>query len=1021
MNAPNKQMRRDSGIALLTTLLLMLLMSSLLVGFVLLISSGQKLSGYNNDYSKAFYAAEAGMEKLTADIGTLFDTNYSPTGAQINALTTTPPGLTGINYIQYNGASGYNISFPTDSNGNPLATNNVINSGSYEGMTALQTLYTLNVTARTTSGSEVKLQRTTQTVGIPMFQFGIFSATDLSFFAGPQFSFGGRTATNGNLFLAANPGPLNLTEPVSAYLNVIRTNLSNGYSTSSSYNGAVNVFNGSSTRPLAETEGSLVGTIGSATNPSWPTISLGTADYAGNLRNGATGANQLNLGIVLLGNGTTQPVDMIRRPYVGESASVTNLRYFAQASIQVLLSDNPNDIMSLPCVDTTTQPVNLAQLAVPVTGWTALGGNPAALYTKMNTNNTAGYQTLPVPMAASGAASAATAYTPGGTATLNGNGYWLTTPSGTGFTTGSGLPIVKGYIKIEIQTAYGNPCGTWKDVTLEVLGYGYAGRNINPQGTGLTGTQYGASEPLLALPTTQVLSPYSATFPCQYDVHPNAIIRLERVRDNPSNYTAGNQCGVTVTAGKVTGAPSSPADYWPNALFDTREGTLRDATPGGSLGASPNQISYSQMVTLGGVMQYVEIDAKNLAGYLAGTGVYVGGSGHQAYDSVNAPNDYLIYVSDRRGNYTGSALTNAWPPLSPSNHETGEYGWDDFVNPASANGCPNGTQDTGEDLDGLGSSGFYTYGQNPTYVMDAGAITPVTMSSTTVGTTLSYGQYGLFSLTSPGNLYGTNTSGASANAITANPGCTVTSPSTIWPMDYVIHANEARENPNPFFRRAVKVMDGSLLTGLGTCPGAVPCGLAIATENPAYIQGDLNANSAGGGFNDPNVAVSVNADAVTFLSNGFNDVNTFAFPYANSGGTIVRIATNGTANGAYYRTAIMAGKGVSFPQPTGTAADFGTDGGVHNFLRYIENWGGGTVAGVSISGQALNYRGSIISMYYNRQALGTYKCCTTVYSPPSRGYAFDSEFLTPSLLPPRTPLFRDVNTTGFTQLLLPSQ
>ncbi len=1018
MNAPNKQMRRDSGIALLTTLLLMLLMSSLLVGFVLLISSGQKLSGYNNDYSKAFYAAEAGMEKLTADIGTLFDTNYSPTGAQITALTTTPPGLTGINYIQYNGASGYNITFPTDSNGNPLATNNVINSGSYEGMTALQTLYTLNVTARTTSGSEVKLQRTTQTVGIPMFQFGIFSATDLSFFAGPQFSFGGRTATNGNLFLAANPGPLNLTEPVSAYLNVIRTNLSNGYSTSSSYNGAVNVFNGSSTRPLAETEGSLVGTIGSAANPSWPTISLGTADYAGNLRNGATGANQLNLGIVLLGNGTTQPVDMIRRPYVGESASVTNLRYFAQASIQVLLSDNPTDIMSLPCVDTTTQPVNLAQLTVPVTGWTALGGNPAALYTKMNANNTAGYQTLPVPLAASGAVlGATTGYSPGGTTSLTGNGYWLPTPSGTGFATDSGLPVVKGYIKIEIQTAYGNPCGTWKDVTLEVLGYGYAGRNINPQGTGLTGTQYGASEPLLALPTTQVLSPYSATFPCQYDVHPNAIIRLERVRDNPSNYTAGNQCGVTVTAGKVTGAPSSPADYWPNALFDTREGTIRDTTPAGSLGAGANLINYSQMVTVGGVMQYVEVDAKNLAGYLAGTGVYVGGSGHQAYDSVNAPNDYLIYVSDRRGNYTGSALTNAWPPLSPSSHETGEYGWDDFVNPASTNGCPNGTQDTGEDLDGLGSTGFYTYGQNPTYVMDAGVITP-TMSAATVGTTLGYGQYGMYSLAGPGNLYGTSTT---ANAITANPSCTVTSPSTIWPMDFVIHANEARENPNPFFRRAVKIMDGSLLTGLGTCPGAVPCGLAIATENPAYIQGDLNANSAGGGFNDPNVAVSVNADAVTFLSNGFNDVNTFAFPYANSAGTIVRIATNGTANGAYYRTAIMAGKGVSFPQPTGTAADFGTDGGVHNFLRYIENWGGGTVAGVSISGQALNYRGSIISMYYNRQALGTYKCCTTVYSPPSRGYAFDSEFLTPSLLPPRTPLFRDVNTTGFTQLLLPSQ
>jgi hypothetical protein len=29
--------------------------------------------------------------------------------------------------------------------------------------------------------------------------------------------------------------------------------------------------------------------------------------------------------------------------------------------------------------------------------------------------------------------------------------------------------------------------------------------------------------------------------------------------------------------------------------------------------------------------------------------------------------------------------------------------------------------------------------------------------------------------------------------------------------------------------------------------------------------------------------------------------------------------------------------------------------------------------------------------------------------------------LTPALLPPRTPMFRDINTTGFSQLLLPNQ
>jgi hypothetical protein len=207
----------------------------------------------------------------------------------------------------------------------------------------------------------------------------------------------------------------------------------------------------------------------------------------------------------------------------------------------------------------------------------------------------------------------------------------------------------------------------------------------------------------------------------------------------------------------------------------------------------------------------------------------------------------------------------------------------------------------------------------------------------------------------------------------------------------------------------VKIVDGNLLTGLGTCPGLVPCGLAIATENPAYIFDDFNANSAGGGFNDPNVGASVNADAVTLLSKNFNDVNTFAFPYAFSSVTSGSPVRNATTT--YYRTAILSGKGLSFPQPAGTGQDFGTDGGVHNFLRYIENW----------SGQTLNYRGSIISMYANRQAIGAFKCCTTVYSPPSRGYNFDTEFLTPSLLPPRTPLFRDINTTGFSQLLLPTQ
>ena len=51
------------------------------------------------------------------------------------------------------------------------------------------------------------MRRQLQTVAVPVFQFGMFSEGDLSFFAGPNFNFGGRVHTNGNLFLAQGTAP----------------------------------------------------------------------------------------------------------------------------------------------------------------------------------------------------------------------------------------------------------------------------------------------------------------------------------------------------------------------------------------------------------------------------------------------------------------------------------------------------------------------------------------------------------------------------------------------------------------------------------------------------------------------------------------------------------------------------------------------------------------------------------------------------------------------------------------------
>ncbi|HYA63414.1 MAG TPA: PilX N-terminal domain-containing pilus assembly protein, partial [Candidatus Sulfotelmatobacter sp.] len=344
LSKKSKRFRRDAGVALITTLLLLFLMSSLLVGFSILLMTNQQLAGSNNDDVQAFYAAEAGMEQMTANLGDLFSQTYAPTAAQINQIALNPPLLTGISYLDSNGSSGYTITpGATDVNGNPAPTIATIKSGAYSGMTALLTEYTLVVNARTTDGREVKLQRSTQTVGIPMFQFGIFSNTDLSFFPGPDFNFGGRTHTNGNLFLAAG-STLTLSDKVDAYKDVIRTNLENGWPTSSNYTGTVQITTqpgGTNYRTLQPSEGSLTGTLGSSADTNWPTISTGNApaDYNSNLINGqgsaypqySTGAKQLNLGIVTMGSGTTQSIDLIRRSVSGESSNVTGERYFAQA------------------------------------------------------------------------------------------------------------------------------------------------------------------------------------------------------------------------------------------------------------------------------------------------------------------------------------------------------------------------------------------------------------------------------------------------------------------------------------------------------------------------------------------------------------------------------------------------------------------------------------------------------------------------------------------------------------------
>jgi hypothetical protein len=312
-------------------------------------------------------------------------------------------------------------------------------------------------------------------------------------------------------------------------------------------------------------------------------------------------------------------------------------------------------------------------------------------------------------------------------------------------------------------------------------------------------------------------------------------------------------------------------------------------------------------------------------------------------------NGYIVYFSDRRGNHD-------WDDPAGDDPETGEYGWEDVVNPASSSGTPNGSLDGGEDVNGSGD--LQTYAANPeALVISPGATNPF-------------------------------------DAANARPVRTFTS--------IAVQGAQAMVNRTPLFRRALKLVNGDISGGVNNLPAA---GLTVVAENPVYVEGNYNATNTIA-TTDPSVPAAVLADAVTLLSNNWTDARSFRFPHD-------RTQRDATTTG--YRFAVLAGKNPSFDWPSAGSPQFlfGTDGGVGNFLRLLEDW--------NQNGVSINYKGSIVSLFNSRQATGTFKFSTNVYSYGDRNFSFDTNFLQPTLLPPGTPMFRDVNTLTFRQILRPNQ
>ncbi len=192
-----------------------------------------------------------------------------------------------------------------------------------------------------------------------------------------------------------------------------------------------------------------------------------------------------------------------------------------------------------------------------------------------------------------------------------------------------------------------------------------------------------------------------------------------------------------------------------------------------------------------------------------------------------------------------------------------------------------------------------------------------------------------------------------------------------------IYVNNAIQ-PTGSIMPAVRVVNGQQL------PVA---GLTVATPEPLYVKGNYNTTTNGSTFalnlgstTNNTVPAALMGDAITVLSSNWSDA------YNTNTALSSRTPVTTTINAACLEGIV--------PTQVDTSGTWHYSGGVENFLRLLENWGG----------TPLNYNGSIVVMFNSEYATNFWSA--SYYGVPTRYWGFDVNFTNPSKIPPMCPQVR---------------
>ncbi len=1006
------------GSALVIALFILALISVFVA--MALSRTAAEASAVGNETAEArtLYAAQGSLEMMTRNFNKIFETRINPSNSDLDAVRNgVVPGL----QPQFT----FNQERPDQTSSSiPM----VLSGGPYAGLYAIRDNWRLRTTATDQGGTEIQLTRYILNNRIPIFQFGIFYNDDLELFRPPRFSFGGRVHSNGNFFVSPGSEGVYFDSRVTATQHIITQTWRN-WNQSDAANSQTWIKNASGTFvQLLPTRGSVQNTTAGAAdnvfqfsppaptstpnpdlppsrlNPNWATQS---AVFDGNLQNAVKPLKlPLNVGA------NTDLVEMIKRgkevanvnggdlwrDNLGVLNPVTALsgvddsimraeRFANKTGIRVSLADSQAKLPGCASGVGTTPIAGPCGVRLDgnITGSVVAGSSDPNPADPVVANRVRGYN--PRPMT---------------------DGYQATRVNGERLYTGGAREV---WIKVEsVRTDNATGAIVTTDITEDLLSLGVTeqgARIMNGANTQFRITAAGYND---TPPNNANLTATAAQAP-SVGTDSRSVIKLQRfvmLGSNPGN-TYLTPFNVPVATNNSTGVANVVSRYG-NVVTDaqTAAGCLASAGPPAVTAcatagedadpsinpnlenlahlkrATVNNVAtkavvpfpiemfdmregyyydtrstayYANLaqVTRNGVMSVVDIDVANLRRFLRGD-----------FDGLFPANTPSAIAFGRGLLSTDIPEKGGWVfYVSDRRGDAdfdGEYDMEDIYGNNLAGGGPNnGTLELGEDV-------------NRSTALDAKYINPG--SNACVGIV---------------------------------PDCEAAKYADTWAPDF------AAVTDHKYYRRGVRLINGSTIPGIydSVTPSRTR-GFTVASENGIYVQGNYNATGVGvvpATGNTPfdqylpfntstHIPASIVADGVTILSNAWNDGKSFwsstISPYDQS---------NRLAATTQMRFAMISGDTVASRDATPNQGGISPrlNGGVHNFKRFLERW----------TNQRLDYAGSLINLFNSRNNNGSFKCCTTVYNPPVRNWVFDSTFLDPARLPPGTPFFQYVQTTGF--------